>query len=101
MIRYNCDLCGKEITCRDDHFLVVMDIRPADDSMALTEEDIDEDHLHQISETLKQLEAQGEEYLDVSRPAKMQFDLCASCRDQFVKSPLAPAVVPKLNFSEN
>lgn len=101
MIHYTCDMCGKDITSRHDRFLVCMDVRPADASCSLTEEDVDEDNLHELSEQLKELEASGDECLETDRPVKFHFDLCGRCRELFVKNPLARPVATKLNFSEN
>ena len=101
MIHYTCDMCSKDITVGEGRHVLYIDLRPADTALELTEEDIDEDNLHQISETLKELEASGEEYLETTTPKKFRFDLCDDCREQFAKNPLAHAVMPKLNFSEN
>ena len=101
MIHYSCDRCGKEIDSADDHFLLALDLRPADGAMTLTEEDIDADHLHQLSETLKQIEEKGEGAQETFRPRKLSFDLCGCCREAFMSDPLGVATTPKLNFSEN
>lgn len=101
MIHYSCDICRKEILACDVRFVVHIDLRPAESSFELTEEDIDEDNLHQISEALKELEASGEDCFEATPPAHFRFDLCSSCREIFATNPLAAAAMPKLNFSEN
>ena len=101
MIHYTCDMCNKDISVNEGRHVLFIDLRPAESSLNLTDEDVDEDSLHQISETLKELEAQGEEALAATIPKKFRFDLCDDCRDRFAKNPLAHAVMPKLNFSEN
>ncbi|MBX9656609.1 hypothetical protein K2Y11_23575 [bacterium] len=101
MIHYTCDMCCRDITDNESRHVVFIELRPAESALEITEEDIEEDNLHQISEALKEMEARGEEYLDAAAPKKFRFDLCDECRDQFAKNPLAHAVMPKLNFSEN
>lgn len=101
MTHYSCDMCGKDVTNADDHFILVAHISPAEDYSALTEEDLDEDHLAQLGEALKQLEAQGKECLDQTRPVHVRLDLCGLCRHELLTNPIGRSSLLKLNFSEN
>lgn len=101
MVHYTCDMCGKDIVSRDDHFLVQIDIRPANPALQLTKEDMEDDHLSQISESIKDLEACGEECLQAHRTVRIRLDLCVRCREDFAKNPMRESLTPKLKFSEN
>jgi hypothetical protein len=101
MIRYVCDRCQREIADRESRFVVKITIEAGDELQPLTEEDIDEDNLHTISETLKDLESQGVESLELSRPVQRRFDLCEECRAHFLQDPLGSTSEQQLDFSEN
>jgi hypothetical protein len=101
MIRYVCDRCQREIADRESRFVVKILVEPGDELQPLTEEDMDEDNLHSISETLKDLESQGVESLELSRPVQHRFDLCEECRSHFLQDPLGSTSAEQLDFSEN
>lgn len=101
MVHYTCDMCGKDIVSRDDHFLVHIEIRPANPALQLTKEDMEEDHLQQIDESITDLEACGEECLQAHRTLRVQRDLCLRCREDFAKNPMRESIATKLKFSEN
>lgn len=101
MTHYTCDLCGKDIVVRDERFVVSIEMRPAHPALVLTEEDMNEDNLAQISEALKEKEDCGDEYLEADRVVKWRFDLCRRCRADFSKNPIRESIGAKLKFSPN
>ncbi|MBY0585918.1 hypothetical protein K2X85_02015 [bacterium] len=101
MIRYCCDRCQREIVASEARFVIRISVQAGDESATLTEEDMDEDNLHLISETLKSLESQDAECVEASRPVFLRFDLCGECRARFLQEPLGASSADQLDFSEN
>lgn len=101
MTHYTCDLCGKDILSRDDRFVALVEVRPANPALTLTEEDMEEDNLAQISEAIKERECCGEEYIEADRIVKWRIDLCRPCREDFAKNPIRESIGAKLKFSKN
>lgn len=84
-----------------DRHVVKIDIRSADTTWELCEEDLEEDNLEKVSQLLKQSQESDETAYDDPAPVKIRFDLCAKCRDRFLKNPFNCQSVAKFNFSEN
>jgi hypothetical protein len=108
MLHVTCDLCGKELQGRDDHFVVKIEIYAALSPAELTEEDLDADHMESLNEMLNELGAEGAEALEPAS-RRLRYDLCPDCRARYLRDPLAkhrpqatakePA--PNLGFSDN
>ncbi len=100
MQHFSCDLCGHSL--REERHVVKMEVYPAFDPEALTEEELQSDHLEEVAELLAELEAEGKlpPELDLG-PQKIRFDLCTPCRDRFLQDPLGRANLHRLNFSGN
>ncbi len=98
MMHFSCDFCGKDLStgtgCR---YVVKMEVFAANDSAELIEDDLDSDHLDEISQLL------AEEGADVE-PAptfkKLRYDLCPICHKKFLADPLGREAM-KFDFSEN
>jgi hypothetical protein len=101
MIRYSCDRCQREIGAGEARFVVAISIQPGHESDSLTEQDMEEDNLHLLSETLKNLSSQDAERLEASRPVFQRHDLCEECRARFLQDPLGASSANQLDFSEN
>ena len=102
MIHFTCDVCGKDMPAHDhDRFVVHVEIRAADDNGMLSEEDLEEDNLEKVSELLKQAEKTGQDLFEDNVPVRNRYDLCAKCRDRFLKMPFNCQAQPNFNFSEN
>src|SRR5260370_15420535 len=57
MLHVTCDLCGKELRPGEDHhFVVKVEVFAAHDPTALTEADLDEDHMEAFGELLREAE---------------------------------------------
>lgn len=99
MIRYSCDLCGKDLHAQEDpRFVVKIEAYSARDPKELTEADLDEDHLEQVSQLLQ------DEPEKIDLPAATQFfrfDLCGDCHRRFARDPLGKKQHISLFTSEN
>src|SRR4051812_47745835 len=71
MLHVTCDLCGKELRPGEEHFVVKVDVFAAHDPSALTEADLDEDHMEAVGELLRQME--GQEDPDALEPTSHHF----------------------------
>src|SRR2546430_1756791 len=57
MIHVTCDLCGKSIRSgKDPHYVVKVEVFVVHEPPALTEDDLDEDHLEAVSQLLCEME---------------------------------------------
>lgn len=103
MLHITCDVCGKELTLGDEcRYVVKMEVFAAQDAVAITEADLDQDHLEAVSQYLADCEQQMCEAEECSAPAFMNFryDLCPECHKKFVRDPLGREA-QNFNFSEN
>jgi hypothetical protein len=108
MLHVTCDLCGKELQARDDHFVVKIEVYAALSPTELTEEDLDADHMESLNEMLNELADQGAESLEPAS-RRLRYDLCPECRAHYLRDPLskhkpqpaAKEAAPKLGFSDN
>ena len=98
MIRYSCDMCGKDVTAAaDGRYVLKMETHAVPPSEDLTDADLDADHLEAIGELLS-----SDEDLPEPAPAGQSFDydLCPACHGKFLANPLN-VQMPKFDFSEN
>lgn len=99
MLHYTCDLCGQKVEER--RFVARLEVYPSFDPDEITEEDLDNDNLSEISELLADMELTGELNLDSVEPKSFRFDLCRECCRSYVKDPLARHRHGRMRFSEN
>ena len=99
MLHFSCDLCGHRLG--DRRFVVKLEVFAAFDPEEIDEEDLDSDHLQEISEMLEEIEITGQSQLEDCRPKEFRFDLCPHCHKRFVNDPLGRDALRRLNFSEN
>lgn len=99
MLHFSCDLCGKPLN--DRRFVVKLEIYPAFDPEDIDEDDLDADHLQEISEILNDLDDASETSVEDCGPKTMRYDLCPECQRRYVKDPLGRDHLRRLNFSEN
>lgn len=103
MMHISCDICGKEISSREDaRYVVKIEVFAAHDPAELTEADLDEDQLEILSEVLQEMEDELPDPDEVA-PVKKNFryDLCPACQKKFVRDPLSRDTSQKFDFSEN
>jgi len=97
MLHYTCDLCGQPMSATDDRrYVVKMEVYAVHDPDELTEADLDDDHLDEVSQILEDLNDQPD--ADTVPPAyqKLQYDLCPTCHKKFLRDPLSKETAQKL-----
>ena len=101
MIHVTCDACGKTMCMSDDdRYVVMIDVRPAQDGWQLTDDDLEPDNLERVSQLIAEAEAAGLEPYERDRKS-IRYDLCSACRAEFVKNPLRQKAAAKFDFSKN
>jgi hypothetical protein len=102
MLHYSCDLCGKELLVEEDlRYVAKIEVYAAYDPLEITEEDLDEDHMEEISELLKNMEHMDEQELEDQVYKSFRFDLCPECQKKFLKDPLSREANRSIDFSKN
>jgi len=103
MIRYSCDLCGRELDPKNDlRYVVKMEVCAALDPVVTDDDEEDRDHLQEVQDILEGMENAEDDQIGDDVYQQMRFDLCPECRKKFVKSPLGREAVAKaFDFSEN
>ncbi len=99
MLHFSCDLCGQQLD--DQRFVVKLEVFPAYDPEQLDEDDLDVDHLQEVSETIQKMESSGNFQLEDCSTKNLRYDLCPGCHVRFLKDPLGRDALRRLNFSEN
>ena len=103
MLHVSCDICGKVLHPGDDHrYVVKIEVFAAHDPAQLTEADLDDDHMEEVSQLLRDIEDNlvGDEELERSTQ-NFRYDLCPECRKKFARDPLGRDAAQKFDFSEN
>ena len=100
MVRYSCDMCGRDLSLiAGGRFTVRIETLAIAESSCddLTDDDLDADHLEEIGELLSR-----EEELPEAPPSgrSFAFDLCRACHEKFAANPLN-VQLPKFDFSGN
>lgn len=98
MLHFSCDLCGQPLD--DQRFVVRLEIFPAFDPDAITEADLDVDHLQTIANEIHDTELTGVD-LDITNAKSYRYDLCPRCHARYAKDPLGREALRRLNFSKN
>ena len=88
MIRYICDMCGKEIKMHTLRYRVNIDVIAAYDTMVITKEDLKRDFQKEIKRLLERMKDMDGERLLGDIWKNFSFDLCRKCRDIYLRSPL-------------
>jgi len=99
MIHFTCDCCGRSIDPADEtRYVVRMEVYVAVDDGADPTADED-DHLEEIEDLLERLdEIDADE--DERLYKQVRYDLCAGCRERFVRNPLGRGAT-RLGYSDN
>jgi hypothetical protein len=101
MIRYVCDVCGRNLDPQDDlRYVVKMEVYAVFDP-STTEDENDRDHLQEVQDVLERMEDVESEQVGEDVYQTLRFDLCPECRRKFVKNPLARETAKLCDFSEN
>lgn len=99
MLHFTCDLCGQQLG--DRRFVVKLEVYPAFDPEEFDEDDLDADHLQELSEIIQEMEATGKNEIEDCSSKGFRFDLCPQCHRKFTKDPLGREAHRRLNFSKN
>ena len=101
MIHYTCDCCGRSIDSQEEvRYVLRLEVYAALDPLE-EESDDERDHLQEIQDVLESLDELGDDELSNDVYSQQRYDLCAECRKQFVKNPLARMTMHEMGFSKN
>jgi len=102
MIRYACDLCGRELDPQHDlRYVVKVEVYAAFDPSSVEEDEGDCDHLEEIQNILERLDDATSAQISDDVYRQMRFDLCPECRRKFMKNPLGRETAKAFGFSSN
>ncbi len=101
MLRYSCDVCGKDLIPDEDRrYVVKIEVSAAHEPLELTEDDLDADAVESLNQIL---DAANDEAaaVEAAIPARREFrfDLCPACHQHYVRNPLAREAL--WQFSDN
>lgn len=101
MLRYSCDVCGKELIANEDRrYEVRIEVAAAHEPAELNADDLDDDAIESLSQLLAESGDDADFSNHLSPPRQdFRFDLCTACHQQYLKNPLARETV--LQFSNN
>ena len=101
MLRYSCDVCGKDLIPDEDHrYVVKIEVTAAHEPAALTADDLDDDAIESLSQLLAESGDDADFSNHLSPPRRdFRFDLCPACHKLYLRNPLARETV--LQFSNN
>lgn len=101
MVHYSCDCCRRRLNPeRDLRYVVKMEIYASLDATEVDPAE-DRDHLEEIQDILERLDDAENDQIGDDVYQQKRFDLCAECRERFLRSPLGRVAAKELNFSKN
>jgi len=100
MLRYTCDLCGRDVA--DARFVVKIEVFAAHDPAQLTEADLDDDPIESLSQALQEA-GDDADLADQLAPARsaLRYDLCPACHKKYLRNPLSRDTEKTFHFSKN
>ena len=102
MVHYTCDMCGKPLLVDEDtRYVVKIEVFAAYDVMELSEDDLEHDHLEEISDLVEEMEGMDPEELEEGVYKAFRYDLCPSCQKLYLRDPLSRKANPRIGLSEN
>ncbi len=102
MIHFTCDMCGKPLLADEDvRYVVKVEAYAAYDPMEVTEDQLDEDPLSEMSEIIEQMEEMDPEELEDQVYKSFRFDLCPACHRRYLRDPLFRYRPLRLDFHDN
>ncbi len=102
MIHFTCDMCGKPLLADEDvRYVVKVEAYAAYDPMEVTEDQLDEDPLSEMSEIIEQMEEMDPEELEDQVYKSFRFDLCPACHRRYLRDPLFRYRPLWLDFHDN
>ena len=102
MIHFTCDMCGKPLlTDEDVRYVVKIEVYAAYDPMEVTEDELDEDHLGEMSELIEHMEDMDPEELEDQVYRNFRYDLCPTCHRRYLRDPLFRQRYLRLDYHDN
>ena len=102
MIHFTCDMCGKPLLADEDvRYVVKVEAYAAYDPMEVTEDQLDEDPLSEMSEIIEQMEEMDPEELEDQVYKSFRFDLCPACHRRYLRDPHFRYRPLRLDFHDN
>ena len=102
MMHFSCDQCGKDMTPEGtERYVLKMEAFAATNPAALTDDDLETDHVEAMAQLLCEMEDANETPQLLPTCKKLRFDLCRCCYGKFVSDPLGRVTAAKFNFSPN
>jgi len=95
-------MCGKGLLVDEDvRYIVKIEVYAAYDPLELTEEDLEGDHLAEMSAIFEQTEGKDAEELEEEVYKSFRFDLCMECQKKYLQDPLFRNVFRRTDISPN
>lgn len=102
MIHYTCDMCGKPLLVEEQvRYVVKIEVFAAYDTMEITEEDLEEDHVEEMQELVEEMEDMTTEEVEEGVYRTLRFDLCPTCKAIYLGDPLPQKQGRRISFGEN
>lgn len=100
MQHFTCDLCGKSLGSQSDQrYVVKVEVFAAHDPAELTDDDLDVDHMEEVSQMLSEMDQSTADLAPAFK--QFRYDLCPDCHPRFLRDPLNKEAAQKFDFSEN
>ena len=97
MLHFSCDLCGRPSL--QDRYSVTVELKAEFDPTALTDADLDADHLSELAHSL---ECGDAAFGAGPLPRQsFRFDLCPACAERYRRDPLSRERMHRVDFSAN
>ena len=89
MIRYKCDICGKELAATGTgRYIVQVEVYAAESPIEFTEQDLGRDTRAEMRDLIDQLSRANPDDIEDQTYRRFRFDLCAACQRDYLKNPL-------------
>lgn len=89
MVHFTCDLCGKDLTSSGEiRFVVKISAYPGSDPDRITEGDLDEDHMEEVSDLIRREQQLDSAEFEAQGFKGFRFDLCPCCHKKYINDPL-------------
>ena len=89
MGRFHCDRCGKGLLVDEDvRYEVRIEVKAGFDPPELTRQDLETDYRERIRDLLGAMEGMDPRELEEQVYLVRRYDLCATCRKDWIEDPL-------------
>ena len=99
MIRYSCDLCGKELPRHSLRYVVRIDLFAAYDELEITRADLERDYREEIKDLIEEIKDMDPQVLMDDVFMNFKFDLCKRCKKIFADR-LSRKILLTINLGE-